>query len=188
MVTKGTNQVRIIAGQWRSRRLLFPTALALRPTHDRLRETLFNWLMPAVQDAHCLDCFAGSGALGFEALSRGAQWVTFIEQQPAVQQAIKDNIKRLNASACDVVLGAFPGIMRNLPEVSYDIVFLDPPFGSALVPIAAGWLQDHQRVHSGSLVYVEVEKTADLSTMPVSWELWRQKTTATLCCLLYQVS
>lgn len=127
-----SNKVRIIGGEWRSRILTFPEQEGLRPTPDRVRETLFNWLGQYLNGKTCLDLFAGSGALGFEAASRGAQRVTLIEQSAKVVAALHDNAAKLNADRVSIEraeglrwLGANAGV--------YDVIFLDPPFQSALL-------------------------------------------------------
>ena len=150
-------QVRIIGGQWRSRRLRFPAARDLRPTPDRVRETLFNWLGQTVAGWRALDLFAGSGVLGFEALSRGAAWVGFVEQSPRVARAIATNLEQLCAesSRCRVwTRDALKWLEQpSLDEHSIDLVFLDPPFRQpALLQrsldavAAAPWLAEDARI------------------------------------------
>ncbi|TPW17985.1 MAG: methyltransferase, partial [Halothiobacillaceae bacterium] len=120
------NSLRIIGGTWRSRRLEFPTVEQLRPTPDRVRETLFNWLQHRIGGARCLDLFAGSGALGFEALSRGANEVVFVEIDPAAVQALRANAQRLQADNAQII---HEEALRYLakPADPFDIIFLDPP-------------------------------------------------------------
>jgi len=125
----GRNSVRIIGGAWRGRRVSFPDSPGLRPTPDRIRETLFNWLQHSVANARCLDLFAGSGALGLEALSRGAAELVFVEQAVAVARMLREQLARLEASTRGQV--AEMGVARFLrtPAAPFDLVFLDPPFG-----------------------------------------------------------
>lgn len=124
--------MRIIAGALRGRRLVVPAAASLRPTPGMLRETLFNWLQYHIQDAHCLDICAGSGSLGFEALSRGAARATFVERSAQVAAVIEANAARLGLVAVDVHAGdarlVLERLAARLPQDGYDIVFLDPPF------------------------------------------------------------
>ena len=125
------NRVRIIAGTWRSRVIRFPPAAALRPTPDRVRETLFNWLGQRLDGLACLDLFAGSGALGFEALSRGARRVVMVERDRAVAAALRASAKELGASGADIVEGDSLKYLERSAE-RFDVVFLDPPFASDL--------------------------------------------------------
>ncbi len=133
--SSANNRVRIIGGQWRSRILNFPTATGLRPSGDRVRETLFNWLGQTLHGKNCLDVYAGSGALGFEAASRGAQSVTMIESNPAAWKALEHNRALLDAQHCvifrDDALLRLKKLQSN--TLKYDIVFIDPPFASDLL-------------------------------------------------------
>src|ERR1700730_8767896 len=143
----GRGSVRIIGGAWRGRRVAFPDLPELRPTPDRVRETLFNWLQHAVASARCLDLYAGSGALGLEALSRGAREVHFVELDAVAARNLAQQIDRLGAARQAQVLEM--GAERYLrgPAQPFDIVFLDPPFRSGAVPLIAeqldqaGWLK-----------------------------------------------
>ena len=156
------NKVRISGGQWRSRLLRFPDALGLRPTPDRVRQTLFNWLGQELYGLHCLDLFAGSGALGFEALSRGASSVTLIENNVAVYRVLKDNAALLKTEKAQILCAdALMFLSQN--RQMYDLVFLDPPYGQGwiekvLTPLAAQ-LSEH-----GS-VYAEAEYALQDSAM-----------------------
>ena len=125
----GVGQVRIIGGQWKRSKLAVPAAPGLRPTPDRVRETLFNWLGQDLTGLRCLDAFAGSGALGFEAASRGAAEVLLIEQAPALVASLRDNASRLKATQITVVRGDALSLMRQRVDPAWDVVFLDPPFG-----------------------------------------------------------
>ena len=149
------NKVRIGGGEWRSRLLRFPDALGLRPTSDRVRQTLFNWLGQELHGRICLDLFAGSGALGFEALSRGAASVVMVESNPAVHRALLDNASLLKASKAQILRqDAVQFLRQNLQQ--YDVVFLDPPFDQnwqeKLLPQLA------QHLAPDGLVYAESEK------------------------------
>lgn len=168
------NQIRIIGGQWRSRRLEFPDAPGLRPTSDRVRETLFNWLAPMLPGARCLDVFAGSGALGIEALSRGAAEVVFVERDPAAVRALRDNLARLKAENGRVELAEALAWLGQ-PGTPFEIVFLDPPFDADLLePVCAaleagGWLT------ASAWIYLEAE-AGWRPALPVGWTLHREKT------------
>lgn len=149
------NKVRIGGGEWRSRLLRFPDALALRPTPDRVRQTLFNWLGQELYGLHCLDLFAGSGALGFEALSRGAASVTLVENNPAVHRALQDNAKLLKADKANILRSDAQSFLAQNRQ-SFDVIFLDPPYGQ-------GWLEKllpllAQHLAPEGVVYAEAEK------------------------------
>src|SRR5512134_933490 len=126
-MTGGGNQLRIIGGRWRSRRLRFPPLPGLRPTPDRVRETLFNWLTPVIAGARCLDLFAGSGALGIEALSRGAAAVTFVERHPQAVRGLRANLAQLRAEGARVEQADALLWLRQAPQ-PFTVVFLNPPF------------------------------------------------------------
>lgn len=127
------NQVRIIGGEWRSRIIYFPKMAELRPTPGRMRETLFNWLGQTLEGKTCLDLFAGSGALGFEALSRGAKQVVMVESNRAIYTALNDNAQRLATNNLAIHLeDARQFLMRSAAK--YDVIFLDPPFNTTDIP------------------------------------------------------
>ena len=147
-----SNQVRIIAGEWRSRIIRFPDQDGLRPTPDRVRETLFNWLGQVLPGKRCLDLFAGSGALGFEAASRGAQQVTLIEQHPKVFAALRDNATQLGSERLNLQRADGLAWLRADRGV-YDVIFLDPPFQSALLEQLLPLLLSH--LSPTGCVYVE---------------------------------
>jgi 16S rRNA (guanine966-N2)-methyltransferase len=130
--SKRHNRVRIIGGEWRSRVIEFPDALGLRPTPDRVRETLFNWLGQTLTNQHCLDLFAGSGALGFEAASRGAISVTMVEQDRAAADALMHNQAKLAATTCKIIRGDALKFIATSKE-KFDAIFVDPPFASQLM-------------------------------------------------------
>lgn len=147
-------QVRIIGGRWRGRKLKVAPAAGLRPTPDRVRETLFNWLQPALEGSHCLDLFAGSGALGFEALSRGAESVVMVESNPALAALLQEEAVLLGASSARIV-HADALAWLNGEARPFDIVFLDPPFSDSLLERACSRLLERQLLADGALVYME---------------------------------
>jgi len=148
------NRVRIIGGTWRSRVITFADIPGLRPTPDRVRETLFNWLGQDLTGRHCLDLFAGSGALGFEALSRGATSVTMVERAPRAWRALKDNAVGLVAHGLNLVHGDALEFVARLPEATrFDVIFLDPPFGSGLPE--GLWAQLPGLLSEKGLIYLE---------------------------------
>ncbi len=170
----GGNQLRIIGGEWRGRKLSFPDVEGLRPTTDRVRETVFNWLQPVIHGARCLDLFAGSGALGLEALSRGAAAVSFVDTDRRAVQSLKDNLSLLKDEHGSVVQADALSFLRGEPQ-PFDIVFLDPPFRKALLQPClellcnGGWLSESARL------YIEVEQELGEPQLPPGWEMVRRK-------------
>jgi 16S rRNA (guanine966-N2)-methyltransferase len=171
----GRNSVRIIAGAWRGRRVHFPDMPALRPTPDRVRETLFNWLQPSIAGTRCLDLFAGSGALGLEALSRGASEVVFVEQFPAAARTLQEQLVRLGGGSKGRVMEMGAARFLRTPPKAFDIVFLDPPFGTNALAEYVPMLDSGQWLAAGSLVYLENERSAGVPSLPAHWELLKSK-------------
>jgi len=176
--------VRIIGGSLRRSRLDVPDAPGLRPTPDRVRETLFNWLAPIIEGARCLDLFAGTGALGIEALSRGAGWVDFVERDPRLAQALRQNLERLRQTDAAVRCADALQTLAEAPQDAYDIVFVDPPFTEtlwqpAVTALENGWLR------GGALVYLEMPASAQI-TMPENWSPHRESTAGAVRYALYR--
>lgn len=167
------NEIRIIGGLWRSRRLAFPSSEGLRPTPDRVRETLFNWLRSEVEGSVCLDLYAGSGALGFEAASRGASQVVMVESQPDVLRALKENCSRLDARQVQVIGGCAKDYLGRDPE-SFDLVFLDPPFRRGWLARSAALLEARNWLGPSALIYLEGERGMDFSLLPSNWSTLRE--------------
>jgi len=181
-----SNQVRIIAGQWRGRKLIFPDEQGLRPTADRIRETLFNWLAPLLPGAHCLDLFAGSGALGFEAASRGAERVVMIEKSPQAVQLLLENKQLLAAGAVEIKRG---DSLHHLTEIeeSFDIIFIDPPFvNPGLREKAVHILEKSECLKVGGYVYLEMPKRDPGPGMPKDWTPVKRKTAGQVAYQLYR--
>jgi len=167
-------QLRIIAGRWRSRKLAFPDQENLRPTPDRVRETLFNWLQADVPGSSCLDLFAGSGALGFEAASRGAAEVVMIEHSRDTASTLTQNIKLLNADNIRLVIAdAVEWLMNN--QHAFDIVFLDPPYNAGLLGKCCKILESGQSLAENARIYVEHAPGDDEIIIPESWECLKHK-------------
>ena len=171
----GRNSVRIIAGAWRGRRIHFPDMPALRPTPDRVRETVFNWLQHSIADARVLDLFAGSGALGLEALSRGARQAVFVEQFPAAARALQEQLVRLGAAPKGRILEMGAARYLRTPGEPFDIAFLDPPFGTNALAEYIPLLDTGDWLKVGSLVYLENERSAGVPALPGHWELLKSK-------------
>ena len=178
----GRNRVRIIAGKWRSRLVSFPPAAELRPTPDRVRETLFNWLGQRLDGLACLDLFAGSGALGFEALSRGAASVVMVESDREVARALLESARLLEAEGVEVVQSdALKYLAR--ARGKFDVVFLDPPFASDLALRAMALLPG--LMNPGACVYVE---SAAALEPPPSWRRLRDDRAGAVRYALYEPS
>jgi 16S rRNA (guanine966-N2)-methyltransferase len=171
----GRNSVRIIAGAWRGRRIHFPDMPALRPTPDRVRETLFNWLQHCITDARVLDLFAGSGALGLEALSRGAKQAVFVEQFPPAARALQEQLVRFGGAAKGRILEMGAARYLRTPGQPFDIAFLDPPFGTNALAEYIPLLDTGDWLKVGSLVYLENERAAGIPALPGHWELLKSK-------------
>jgi 16S rRNA (guanine966-N2)-methyltransferase len=171
----GRNSVRIIAGAWRGRRIHFPDMPALRPTPDRVRETLFNWLQYSIVDTRCLDLFAGSGALGLEALSRGAREVVFVEQFPAAARALQEHLVRFGGAAKGRILEMGAARFLRTPGTPFDVAFLDPPFGTNALAEYIPLLDMGNWLKPEGLVYLENERTAGVPALPGHWELLKSK-------------
>ncbi len=174
MAKRGGNQLRIIGGEWRGRKLGFPDVDGLRPTTDRVRETVFNWLQPLIHGARCLDLFAGSGALGLEALSRGAAEVQFVDSDRRAVQSLKDNLALLKTSRGNVVQGDALSFLRAAPR-PFDLVFLDPPFRKTLLAPCLEQLCHHGWLGENARLYIEVEQELGEPRLPDGWEMVRSK-------------
>jgi 16S rRNA (guanine966-N2)-methyltransferase len=161
--------LRIIGGEWRSRRLRFAAATDIRPTPDRVRETLFNWLTPRIAGARCLDLFAGSGALGLEALSRGAGEAVFVEREYRVAEELRELLAEWRAPHATVVAADARRFLAGAPK-RFDIVFLDPPFASRdLLETCAGLLAERGWLAPRALIYVECAAREGLPRLPDTW-------------------
>ncbi|BBG60099.1 Ribosomal RNA small subunit methyltransferase D [Providencia rustigianii] len=172
--TASLGQIRVIGGKWRGRKLPVRDSEGLRPTTDRIKETLFNWLMPVIRDARCLDCFAGSGSLGFEALSRFANHVTFIELEKSNAQLLNENKDRLQADNATVInSNSLSFLSQN--GTPYDVVFIDPPFRKGLLSETVQLLEKNQWLADESWIYVESEAELPLTDIPANWQLHREK-------------
>ncbi len=179
------NQLRIIGGQFRSRKLSFPDVEGLRPTGDRIRETLFNWLAPHVEGSYCLDLFAGSGALGLEALSRGAQHVLFIERSTTACDSLRQNLGLLKIQNAEI-LCANSLVATQFLKTSFDIVFMDPPFDANLILPVCTALETYHLLKSGSLIYLEQSKETPPASLPANWQMYRDKTSGQVRYQLYR--
>lgn len=174
--TKRPRQLRIIGGRWRSRRLSFPDVEGLRPTPDRVRETLFNWLAPVIEGARCLDLFAGSGALGLEALSRGAAGVVMVDRDPHVIACLKENIATLSAPGATLVAAdVLTWLQSPQRDQHFDIVFLDPPFHQDLLDPCCKLLEERGWLAPSAHIYLESESALSPPALPANWQLKRSQ-------------
>ncbi len=204
---KKTHQLRIIGGQWRGRKLAIADVDGLRPTGDRIRETLFNWLQGDIVERHCLDLFAGSGALGLECLSRGAASVTLLEKHPIAAQQLRLHCERLEAKngnviECDVLewlknasredgkrgekgAGKKNGHSAVTITAPIDIAFIDPPFSAGLWTTVISALENSGVLSPTAIIYMESPKAQTITT-PSHWRLLKEKRTGQVCYRLFQ--
>lgn len=181
------SELRIIGGKWRSRKLTFPEIEGLRPTGDRIRETLFNWLAPDIQGSRVLDLFAGSGALGLEALSRGAESAVLIEKHPLAAANLLQHIQNLQADNAKVeARDANQYLQAGNANAAYDLVFIDPPFAAELWPSIAELLNSTQWLVSNALVYVETPRGFSWQ-VPANWHLHKDKQAGQVTYQLFRV-
>lgn len=166
--------VRVIAGKWRGRRLKVPAVKDLRPTPDRVRETLFNWLSPFIADAYCLDAFAGSGVLGFEALSRGAAKVVMIDQSREVVSLLQTELAAFKAENAEVYQASIPQQLRAV-EKPFDIVFLDPPYQSNLLLPCCFYLEQHHLLAEKAYIYLEAQHLIEEKDLPANWSIIKRQ-------------
>lgn len=168
------NRLRIIGGRWRGSRIAIPPLDSIRPSPDRVRETLFNWLQQQVVGARCLDLFAGSGALGIEALSRGAAHVTFVDREPQVARHLAQTLERLPGASDAKIVAADALAFLRRERQQFDIAFLDPPYASDVLDqacnaLADGWLAPE------AYVYLECPAARPLPPLPAGWRAHRSK-------------
>ena len=174
-----TRELRIIAGTWRGRRWRFPLGPDIRPTPDRVRETLFNWLAAHIRGARVLDLFAGSGALGLESLSRGAAQATFVDADPRATEALRERLIEWGAvPGCAAVhrMDALRFVETSRPagEPAFDVVFLDPPFAAGLWQSIAARLEQGGWLAPGAFIYLEAPAREPLTGLPANWQAWRE--------------
>jgi 16S rRNA (guanine966-N2)-methyltransferase len=179
-------RLRIVAGNWRSRLLDVADVEGLRPTSERIRETLFNWLAPSIAGARCLDLFAGTGALGFEALSRGAASVTFVENHPLAIRQLRGNIELLGARNAELVPADATEFLRGRAVGPFDVVFLDPPFARDLLGETCRLLVDAQCLASRAVIYLEDKKDRDEPELPPGWRILKRKAAGNVRYMLAQ--
>jgi len=165
--------VRIVAGEWRGRRIHFPDVAQLRPTPDRLRETLFNWLQSHVGGARCLDLYAGSGALGLEALSRGASAALFVERDARIAAALRATLAAFGDARGRVVERDAAAFLSGPPE-RFDIVFVDPPYAQGGLGELCTLLESRGWLAADAWIYLELAAHAARPPLPEGWVAWRE--------------
>ncbi|MFK7863466.1 MAG: 16S rRNA (guanine(966)-N(2))-methyltransferase RsmD [Pseudohongiellaceae bacterium] len=176
MKKSNLSSVRIIGGELRSRKINFPELLGLRPTADRIRETLFNWLQFDIAGSHCLDLFSGSGALGLESLSRGASTVTLVEKNQVAAKAIQSNLQELNLAGDVICLDALTWLEGyDNAQGKFDIVYLDPPFGETLIPAVCQKLEEKNMLYPNCKIYIEVASDNSELSYPPHWQETKKK-------------
>ncbi|MEH6689187.1 MAG: 16S rRNA (guanine(966)-N(2))-methyltransferase RsmD [Halopseudomonas sabulinigri] len=169
------SQLRIIGGEWGSRRFSFTEQPGLRPTPDRVRETLFNWLSNDIQGARCLDLFTGSGALTLEALSRGAGWALAVDLSRDIVITLREHLTTLNCSNAEVRQENGLAMLGTAPAEAYNIVFLDPPFYQELLEPACAALEANGWLTEDAFIYLESENSPGRMNLPGNWQLHRDK-------------
>lgn len=169
-------RLRIIGGQYRGRKFQIPSAPGLRPTPDRVRETLFNWLASVVEGARCLEPFAGSGFLGFEALSRGATEILFIEKELISVREIQKHLAELKANATtQVIHNKAEEYLTQTPATPFDIAFLDPPFRHNLIYPVSHILENYGWLTPEAYIYIEAEDDSIIDQLPSTWQVIKAK-------------
>ncbi|NND68930.1 MAG: 16S rRNA (guanine(966)-N(2))-methyltransferase RsmD [Halioglobus sp.] len=186
--TAKDGQLRIIGGSWRGRKLSFPAEQGLRPTGDRVRETLFNWLAPHINGARCADLFAGSGALGLEALSRGAAHCDFLDTSTTASKRLREHLATLGAGERGHCHACSAQQFLDGANGTYDIVFIDPPFSAGLVAPTCAQLDAAGVLGPHSLVYIESADHEPPPEVPPNWSLHRDKSAGDVAYRLYEVS
>ena len=170
-----SGRLRIVAGKWRSRLLPVAEEPGLRPTSARIRETLFNWLASTIEGSRCLDLFAGTGALGFEALSRGAREVVFVENSARAAAALTESVKVLESTGARIHQADAISYLKSEPE-PFDIVLLDPPFADDLLEDLCRLLSEGNWLADGARVYLEQDRERPLPALPDGWTIINDKT------------
>ncbi len=184
-VPEPPGRVRIVAGKWRGRFLTVADAPGLRPTPERIRETLFNWLAPRIEGSHCLDLFAGTGVLGLEALSRGAAEVMLVERSAAAIRALRESVEALAAEGAVIREGDAWQFLRGRQGAGCDVVFLDPPYADERLGEMFTLLAENGWLAGNAVVYYEQLRGREPPALPEGWDVLREKTAGNVrYCLL----
>ena len=181
-------KLRVISGKWRNRKLDFIHNINLRPTPERIRETVFNWITNYIHNAKVLDCFAGSGIFAIEALSRGAAKASIIDNSEMAINNINSNVKKLAINNIDIIKqDCLLYLQDNQKNSKYDIVFIDPPFHQNMLEKTCKLLNDNDFIHKGSLIYTETEREISNIDTPNNWSLIKSKVAKSISYKLWQV-
>ncbi len=172
-MNRGVRQLRIVGGSLRGRKISFPDEPGLRPTPDRVRETLFNWLAPHIAGMRVLDLFAGSGALGLEALSRGAGSAVLVEQDRAAAAGLRAVVERFGVAGARIEGGEALAFLRSQPPACFELILLDPPFAAGLLEPALAAIDRGMLLAPGGFCYVELPADNPLPVWPAGWALHR---------------
>ncbi|MCE4055106.1 16S rRNA (guanine(966)-N(2))-methyltransferase RsmD [Pseudomonas sp. Au-Pse12] len=182
----GVGQLRIIGGEWRSRKLSFPDLPGLRPTPDRVRETLFNWLAPYVAGAKVIDLFAGSGAVFLEALSRGAATGLALDSSSVAISSLREHLGTLRCTVGQAQTADALRYLETQPATPFDLAFLDPPFNQNLLPAACALLEARGWLADDAWIYTESETAPSTLGLPGSWRLHREQKSGQVYYSLWQ--
>ena len=186
-MTKKPNSVRIISGKFKSRTIIFPDRSELRPTGNRIREVLFNWLQFEIIKSRCLDLFAGSGALGIESLSRGAENTTFIESDHQTGLFLQENLQSLDVTNGFVyITNALQWLEYSSHIEPFDIIFLDPPFKYNLLTDCCKLLEEKSLISESGFIYIETDNELSLEALPLSWRLKHKRRAGNVSFYLYR--
>ncbi len=183
--TRTASKVRVISGKWRKRNIFFEATSGLRPSGDRVRETLFNWLSPSITGTHCLDLFAGSGALSFEALSRGAKSCLAVDNNPRTIEWLRYNCEQLGVSSLELLEADSSLLVKKHGGQPADIVFMDPPFNGYPIGYLCQHLEVYNWLGAEAMIYIETPSQITNYNTPTNWVLWRETLTGKVCSRLY---
>ena len=181
-------RIRIVSGIWRNRLLKVANLENLRPTSERIRETLFNWLAPDIENSQCLDLFAGTGSLGFEALSRGASSVVFVEKSKLANRYLHETAKLFGVKNLNIYNQEALVFLKSKTNQTFNLVFLDPPFADNSLTDVLGLLYHSQWLSFGAKIYVELDIKQEFPILPENWVITHQKSIGKVCFALIKVN
>lgn len=185
MVNKKKGYIRIISGKWRGQKIPIPKTKKIKPTLNRIKETLFNWLTPNIKNSNCLDCFSGTGALSIEALSRDALSVTLLEKNHKITIHIKKYLKKLKINNANVIETDTIKYLKKKGK-PYDIIFLDPPFKKKILLIQTAFLLEKNGwLKKNTLIYIETEKKTNMKKLPKNWKIYKKRNNKKIFYYLY---
>jgi 16S rRNA (guanine966-N2)-methyltransferase len=181
-------QIRIISGKWKGKKLTIAAVPGLRPSSDRIRETVFNWLQWQIASSYCLDLFAGSGVFGIEAVSRGANYARLVEKHPVVARNLRQQLTILNSTNLELIQADALDYIQIPAIQQFDVVFLDPPFRQNLLAVTCEYLEQYQWLTESAYIYVEMEAELMIK-FPPTWQLLKDKRSGQIrYCLLQKIN